>query len=56
MTVRLIAVVLRLSALYFLWWTINFFGLYQFALYSEEGPVLGFVIAIATFLLIAGAL
>jgi len=33
-----------------------FFGLYQFALYSEEGPVLGFVIAIATFLLIAGTL
>lgn len=56
MIVRLTAVVLRLSALYFLWQTISYFGAYQFALIAEEGPFYGFVVMFIMFLLISAAL
>jgi len=58
MIVRLTAVVLRLSALYFLWQTIIFLGTFQFVLTSQEesGPYFGLILTIITLLLIAGAL
>jgi len=57
MIVRLTAVVLRLSALYFLWQTFGFLGTFQFVLASdEEGPYLGLIITIFVLLLVTCAL
>lgn len=56
MIVRLIVVVLRLSALYFLWQTLVFLGTFQFVLASEEGPYIGLIITIVVFLLVTCAL
>jgi hypothetical protein len=56
MIVRLTAVVLRLSALYFLWQTINLFGAFQFALGTEDDPIYGFVPMFVVFLLISAGL
>jgi hypothetical protein len=57
MVVRLIVVVLRLSALYFLWQTISLFGAYQFAFsYEREGPFIGIAITIVMLLVISGTL
>ena len=56
MIVRVTAVVLRLSALYFLWQTIVFLGTFQFVLTSEEGPYVGLILTIVIFLMFTCAL
>lgn len=57
MIVRLTAVVLRLSALYFLWWALSLLSTYQFILTSDAGPpIFGFILTVMTSLLIAALL